>query len=579
MNYGIEIYDVAGRRIARFDQVPLFEATRTIPGETDRAQGMLPAAVQRLGHAYRIRVIVEGRVFCEATVDRIEASWGDFQRLILDRYVTFHETVVVDAQQSTDEAGTIVAYSYRNRRVDAMVKDAINRALGRIHYSVAHGAYPEGAHREYSKLEWRKTPANELEVGGIDSGQWVGADRINAEAAYAKDGDTIAGLVVDGVPWPDVRLLLIDCEEKARNSHAVKRHPEVAEWTDAQYAASGYRLRADAATNALQTLIDSKGIAFIELNPHRDASGIYDDRIDAYGRYIGLVYGGGECFNAAMIELGHADVYLYEDGAFHVPEMELKDFFSYTGTHEDSVAEARVILGRFEAASGVFEVLTGLAYAAGGYVWSLDVEHGVRFRPAERPDHVVSFDPIRTAITLGSDSDPVANIVYLEGNPFLGAFEKRYRRVPSIDAYGVRARHLDYYAFSREDDADKVMAGMLDDVAYPTPCGAVVFFGGNAEIAPGDLIELRDVPLRRLDERVAGEWGGRFTGRLVGRAAAVTHRFAGRQVTTTVALTSPLRSVADPLRFAVRGQPTEHMMQQFRLDDGKVGLDAGYHLD
>ena len=176
----------------------------------------------------------------------------------------------------------------------------------------------------------RCTSDNALEIGGITKGQWVGAARIDASEAYAKDGDTISGLKVDGVSWPDVRLMMIDAEETSLNSHAKKRHPETALWSSERYANSGYKLFADRAKALLQQLLETKGISHIELNPHRNNNGAFDDRVDAYGRYIGRVFGGSECFSAALVEQGLADVYLYEDGTYHVPEHHLKDFFSYT---------------------------------------------------------------------------------------------------------------------------------------------------------------------------------------------------------------------------------------------------------
>jgi len=59
----------------------------------------------------------------------------------------------------------------------------------------------------------------------------------------------------------------------------------------------------------------------------------------------------------------------------------------------------------------------------------------------------------------------------------------------------------------------------------------------------------------------------------------VEHRFSGREVSTRAWLTSPLRSMSNPLSFMVRGQePATHLFQ-FRLDEATVGLDMGYHLD
>ncbi|HIJ74644.1 MAG TPA: hypothetical protein HPP83_11140, partial [Candidatus Hydrogenedentes bacterium] len=265
MDYRIEIYDTWGRRLSVYDDVPLLEATRSFPDEADAIRGVLPGAVSDLSPGYKVRVLVNGQLFCDAYVTRVAPQWSDTRKLVLDRYIHFHEVIEFEAERAARDGNTEVARAYVNREISAIVKDAINSARGAVHYLVQHGAYPEGAEREYAKFLARKTPGNELEVGGISSGQWVGSDRINASGAYAKDGDTIAGLVVDGGSWPDVRLMMIDCEETTRNSHAIKRHPEVADWSDAKYGASGYRVSADAAKAALQDLIDTKGIDYIEL--------------------------------------------------------------------------------------------------------------------------------------------------------------------------------------------------------------------------------------------------------------------------------------------------------------------------
>jgi len=579
VHYAIEIYDTEGRRIGRYTDVPLLEAVRTWPGESDRVRGLLPEGIADLGHGYRVRVLVNDTLFCEASVTETAPQWSETRKLILEKYVTFREIIEFTARRDPLDGNTAVSRVYTNRSIDAIVKDAIQSASGPIHYTVAHTAYPDGAEREYQKFFARKTGTNELEIGGISAGQWVGSARMDLTNAYAKDGDTIAGIEVDGAPWPDLRLMLIDAEETSKNSHAIARHPEVADWTTAQYDASGYKLKADAAKAALQSLIDTKGVDFIELNPHRDASGLFDDRIDAFGRYLGLVYGGGECFNAALVEQSLTDVYLYEDGKYLVPEMELKDYFSYTSTNVDSVEISPQTLINFDASGGVLEALTTLAYAAGGFIWSIDPNLRVAFRQAARPDRVLFFDPARMGVTLGSNSRDLVNAVYFEGNPITGTLEKTYWAGASIDAFGFYACSLDHFGISLEEDADKFVEGLLDDIAYPSLTGEVEYFDGFAEVTVGDLVEVRGGVLRRLDREIDGEWGNRFTGMLVARVKEVVHRFSGAHIHTRIRFTSPLRSVADPLRFTVRSQPQETELFQFRLDAEDVGLDAGYHLD
>lgn len=579
MEYRIEVFDNYGRRIASFDEVPLLRATRTAPDEPNTIEGILPGPIDDLSPGYLVRVYVDGRLVCATPMVRVNPQWSDTRKLILDRFVHFHEVIAFEARAEALEENRRARVGFTNQRVDAMVESAINRTLGPIHYYVDHAAYPDGAVREFAKFDARKTAANELQVGGILSGQWVGGARIEKTNAVAKDGDTIAGLKVDGVDWPDLRLMLIDCEETSLNSHAISRHPEVAEWTDAQYDASGYKLQADRAKALLQSLIDTKGIDFIELNPHVDADGNFDDRVDAFGRYLGFAYGGGECFNAAMVEQSLADVYLFDDGKFHVPEMELKDYFSYAGQHADSIADAPATLGSFDIDNGIYEALTALAYAAGGYVWSLDDDYGVTFRAAERAERVLFFDPVEHRVTLGSDRSGLVNFLVIKGNPLSADLDEAYARGSSIDEFGLEVGFLDYFSLTLEEDAAKIAADLLDDIAYPEPSGEVAWLHGNASVEVGDLVEVRGAPVRRIDRAIDGEWGGRFTDRIVGRVRAVMHVFRGRLVETEVRLTSPLRSVSNPLSFIVRQQVPAGNLFQFRLDEETVGVDMGYHLD
>ncbi|MEA3364486.1 MAG: hypothetical protein U9Q79_02505 [Candidatus Hydrogenedentes bacterium] len=578
MEYALEVYDRDGLRVAHFDQVPLMEATRTAPGEPDVIEGLLPEGIVALGPGYRIVVAIEDAPFCEAEVTWVGPQWSDTKKLILDRYVSFHEVIAFRAERDDGHWNTRVSRGYGSARLDAIAKDVISAAEGPVHYLVTHTGYPDGAQREYEKYLARKTQYNELEIGGIASGQWVETPRIDASAAYAKDGDTIAGLIVDGVPWPDLRLMMIDGEELSKNSHAVKRHPEIAGWTAQRYAASGYALAAEASRQALQSLIDTNFIEEIELNPHRGYDGEYDDRVDAYGRYIGIVYGGGECFNAAMIELGRADVYLYKDGKYHVPEMRLKEYFSYRETCENSIEAVATTFTAFEAGHGVFDLLTALAYA-GGCVWTMDASGAVRFRKADKCDHALLYDPVYLGMLLSWDGGDIVNAIHFEGNPILGPVKKTYMRGASADAFGYRGKEFRHFGIAHEADADLLVNGLLDDLAYPEAAGSITLHHGCNAVDVGDLVELRGAPVRRLDPALGDEWGGPFAGRIVRRVNRVAHRFSGRAVTTTLGCTSPLRSVENPLRCMTQHQGTEVSLYQFRLDDALVGFDSGYHLD
>jgi len=579
MEYCVEIYDTAGRRVAVVRETPLLEVWRTGPDEPDVIRGLLPSELALLGSRYEARAYVGGRIAAKATIQETAPEWSDARKLILDDYVSFHEVLAFEARGENIAGNTWVARAYGGQNIAEIVRDLLEIAPGPIHYRVAHGAYPEGAEREYAKFAARKTEGNALELGGIASGQWAGGDRLDTSGAYAKDGDTIAGLVVDGSAWPDLRLLMIDAEELTLNSHAVSRHPETADWSPERYLNSGYALKAEAAKLALQELIDTHGIDYVELNTHRNALGAFDDRVDAFGRYIGLVYGGGLCFNAAMVEQGHADVYLYAEGRFHDPAMRLKEYYSYTQPADDSVAEAERAPEAFDFKGGVVEAIAALAYMAGGYTFRVDSDLAVIFEQETEPKQVVFFDPLRMGARLGSRSEDLANLLRVRANPVAGELITTRAEDASIDSYGLEARRLDYFAVSHEEEAAWLAEGLLDDVAYPEPSWALTFYGGRADIAPGDLIEVRGAPLRDYEPALSSAWGSAFEGKRLARAGSVRHRISGRHVDTTVYFTSPLRSVAQPLSFIVRSQEPASALFEFRLDDATVGLDFGYRLD
>lgn len=579
MQYRIEIIDGWGRRRALYDTAPLLEAIRRAPDQPSEINGLLPRDTRELGPGCRVRVYADDTLFLEAEVSRTRPQWGAKNKLILDKLVPFDETVEFEAATDPRDLNRRVSSAFINREVASLLKEAIQLAPGPLHYWVDHTAYPDGAQREHAKFTARKTGGNELEVGGIAAGQWVGAPRLDVSAAYAKDGDTISGVVVDGIAWPDLRLLMIDCEETSRNEHALKRHPETEFWTDAEYLRSGYKRQGDAAKAALQALIDTHGIEYVELNPHRDVYGDFDDRVDFYGRYIALIYGGGLCFNAALVEQGHADIYLYQDGKYHDPAMALKDYYSYQAEHTDSIVASGTTLHEYDIAAGALEIAAALAYAAGGYVFDIDAGNGLHFYPADMPRKVLYYDRDAMNVQFGRNAADMGNLLYFSGNPFVSTLEKTYARGESIDEYAVQARRLEYFSLVNEDDADRLANGLLDDLAYPAVEGRIDFYTGTTAYNVGDVLELRGAPLRRLERELASEYGGRFAGKLVARVTEVTHRLAGMRTQTTLTLGPPLRSVGLPLSYIVRSQPGASTLFEFRLDDPIVGLDLGFHLN
>ena len=576
MDYRIEVYDPWGRRTARFDDVPLVEAERGMAGG-GRVRGMLPADIGAFGAGYEVEVYVDGQRFCRAPVRRVTPEWGDQRKLIIDRFLDFQALVGFEAAWEGREADSEVSGGYINARIDRIVKDLVNRAPGPVHYTVAHGAFPDGAEREYAKFLARKTAGGELPHQSVASGHWVGPDRINASHAYAKDGRTIAGLVVDGEPWPDLRLLMVDAESPELDGDAMARHPETAAWSPGRYAASAYGLQGAEAKAALQALLDAHGAAFLELNDRQDLTGAYVGRTDGAGRYLGMAYGGGLNFNAAQIEQGHGRVYLHGDGSILPPDWALKEFFSYRTKSGESIGDISQTMTRYEAAGELSGALTLLAYAAGA-VWGTDEEACVKFRAPDAADRVVFHDPSRTGVGYGESRARLINSLQLRGHPNSGA-ETLFAREPSVEAFGLRWDELDAPGLERERDLEALATGVLDDMAYPTVEGDVVWFEGDGGAAPGELLALRGEPLRALRWPVEGRWGGRFSGELIARVERVTHRFTGQRARTRAALTSPLRSAANPLRAMAHAHRPARELLRFALDEPGVGLDLGYHID
>ncbi|MCX5759203.1 MAG: hypothetical protein NTU83_11980, partial [Candidatus Hydrogenedentes bacterium] len=245
-----------------------------------------------------------------------------------------------------------------------------------------------------------------------------------------------------------------------------------------------------------------------------------------------------------------------------------------------SIDPGSTVLMGFGAAESLFEALTQLAYLAEGYVWSIDAEKVVAFRLGG-VDRVLCYEPVAMGVGLAADAGTVANVVLFVGGELFPAhteLSKTYRRSASMDLYGDRVEGFRCNAIAYLDDVDRLVRGLLDDVAYPNRDGFIQFHAGDTSVNQGDVLELRGAPLRRLDPAASDEWGGRFAGRLVGRAQSVTHRFCGKHVRTTVRLTSPLRTVAASLSFMARSQETPSELYQLRWDDTAVGLDMGYRL-
>jgi len=579
MQYHIDVVDTWNRQIARIERVPLMQIECGDASDGERIVGLLPTDLRDLGHGYLLKFYLDGRLEAEVPLDMVDPQWGEIDRWILRRLVEFDETLEVDGRRLYSDWNRTLTKAYVNTEVSELVRDAVSSVSGRLHYLVDHTAYPDGAEREYQKFQSRLGSLDELPVGSVADGHYVGSARIDATGAYAKDGDTIAGLMVDDVEWPDLRMMMIDTEEMSINSHTTKLHPEVAQWSAQKYDLSGYKYRAQTATDALQNLIDTNGIDYIELNWHRGPDGEFDDRIDAYGRYIGLVYGNGECFNAAMVELGHSDVYLYADGAYLPAEMRLKEYFSYKGPSSDSVESTDVFLSAMDFENGVFGVLTLLAYAAGA-VWRVDGDGAVYFSVPENSPVVWHYDVQRGAVSFKSNMDGLVNAVSFSGNPDSSLLNKWYDRDDSVDEYGTQWRSLALYSFSVQTDADKIVPRMFDDVAYPAPAGYLTDYTGSlGSLRVGELIEIRGSDVRRLTRELDFEWGGRFSGRYVFAVSRKVIMVRNDRVEVTYGLMSPLRSVENPITFMVRNQPTADMLFEFRLDAESVGLDFDYHLD
>ncbi|MCK5862585.1 MAG: hypothetical protein KAH38_08875 [Candidatus Hydrogenedentes bacterium] len=572
INFNVELRDTRQQRIAVFSDVISLEATRHVPDQLDTLRCVLPH-VEGFGPGCTVDLSIDNKRWQRYTVTHTQFCWdADFQPEYNTR-TPLRDLMRVEAQTAQLEGNTRIRRVYADITLEEAFLDIINCAPGPLHYLVDHGIYPDGARREYTKLLERISADNELGINTISQGQWVGADRIDTDECYAKDGDTLSGLKVDGIPWPDLRLMMIDTEEPVLNSHARKRHLETALWSTERYKNSGYKLLAVRAQQALQSLLDSKGISHIELNPHRDRHGSFDDRVDAYGRYIGRVFGGEECFCAALVEQGLSEVYLYKEGLYHVPEHRLKDFFSYPGVSVKSYPALGEKIHALDLNCGALEALTLLAYLCGNQAFLLTPELEVTFKNAAAFDYNYRYCANEMAITSGFTSKGMINRFTITGNAIVAPGQVSGSCEESITAYGLCTSAINGEWIGDDVDKEHLAAGLIRDLAYPAPAVAITFFEGAPELFPGALVSVSNAPLARYARRLSEEWGNEFDETIAGRVMEVKHLLRGKDARTEVILSAPLRSVKDPLSLLRRIRTEREPLFAIRLDERPAGLD------
>ena len=83
------------------------------------------------------------------------------------------------------------------------------------------------------------------------------------------------------------------------------------------------------------------------------------------------------------------------------------------------------------------------------------------------------YDPVVCGALIASNSGGIVNAICFEGNPILGPIEKTYVRGESADAFGYRGKGLRHFGIVHEDDADLLVNGLLDDLAYPEAAGSI----------------------------------------------------------------------------------------------------------
>lgn len=572
MNLRIELWDTLQQRIAVFSEAISLEATHRLPDKADTLECALPH-VDNFGPGCTLKVYVNNTPMQCYTVTDTRFHWdADFQPEYNTR-PPLRDVMHVQAEAKSVYGNAHIRHAYINITLEEAFLDSINRVPGPVHYLIEHDAYPDGAIREYEKMIARCTSDNALQTGSISEGQWVGADRIDASDAYAKDGDTISGLKVDGILWPDVRLMMIDTEETSLNNHTYKRHPETTLWSSERYENSGYKVVADRAKAFLQQLLDTKGISHIELNPHRNSIGAFDDRVDAYGRYIGRVFGNGECFSAALVEQGLADVYLYEDGSYLVPEHHSKDFFSYTKANTKSYPSMDTDIHALDLDGDIIEVLTLLAYLCEGKAFFLSPEMGVTIKDADLFDHEYRYAAHKMEVVSGFTDKDIANTITLSGNPLVSPGSVTLTDEESSNAYGKHGASIEAHWLGNDTDKQRLATALLQDVAYPAPAITVTFFEGAPELQSGDLVSITGAPLDRYARKLSGEWGNTFETTILGRVAEVRHFMKGKDAWTQATLSAPLRSIAAPLTLLRRIGSADDSLFALRLDEALAGLD------
>lgn len=226
---------------------------------------------------------------------------------------------------------------------------------------------------------------------------------------------------------------------------------------------------------------------------------IYDFRTDSAGNLTGI-----QAVREPKVLLADVVDGIYENVS---PTAILADIVSHlrvSTLRYTPVYQSSRILDRLEfVQTPLFTAVDLLAKLAGNWLWDIDWNNNLRFRPHETellPDHVLYYNAHRHRFKIWETQRFIYNTFHFEGGVAAGnAFERFFDEGTSAARFGARAKNI----YARPMVTDGVFHWLRDAVLQQLPWPVnekyLVLYDGRHDIGPGDVIELRETGLRRLE--------------------------------------------------------------------------------
>lgn len=150
----------------------------------------------------------------------------------------------------------------------------------------------------------------------------------------------------------------------------------------------------------------------------------------------------------------------------------------------------------------LFYALDLLAKLSGNYLWDIDWNLGLRFRPNQAPpDHVLHFDKKRFDLKIWKTAGRIKNFFELYGGVVQGnQFQRIFAHEESIQKYGIRKESLYVRAITTEIAFQALRSAVVEQCPHPVFEKHLDRFDQDLSIRFGDTLEIRHSGMMGLDE-------------------------------------------------------------------------------